>query len=727
MKTKNIFKKPMALSVAFLMVLSTLLVAAPATVLAEADLIPLPSFATGVLYTNQKNSTVIDGISTSMIDGRAGRETVAYMEIDFSQFKNQLQTLDSVTFQMNAQPEGNFGGKYKLSILEPLASFDKTTIADYATSITFPVSGEPITGTIPANTSYATVTTENILSNLQAYFSAYPDATSIVFRLQAQTVGDIFRFRAAQSDGNARPRLNVMADDSMRTEGFNLGVAVGEPANLTRITAENTYATDIIDLVFAANGSTVAVSGLAASEGSTDIGNVNAPEIAGADGTYEVTATLKNANGTVKATKTETLKFSLLQVVFDCRGGLASNSLPLPPVKGVAENSIIAAPAEITKEYCTFDGWYKEADLTTPWNFETDTVTENTTLYAKWIDNGPDADGTKTITKPSLDMYIRADGGNVAQEEAALLGMTATKQFWISGDLQLGTQGAGTAYREILIKYDLEPDDIAAILSAEGTNDANSVILQYYLGANIQKASSIDINAYLVPVNKVSAIHSNYPELGPDGELNPTSQKMGMSYLDAFRAGITAREASWRNTPDAVTTISPVTEGEYVNLNLTDALQKYFTANPTATSFGVVLASLNPNNLTTSSSSRGANGPKLVLPAEGAVSGTTPVNQNGEELSLSNIGSATKIILRDVEGLNLTSGNFVPVVGFYSADNRLVGVRVIPDASCLLTGNLLKLDLNNVIGTIADAVSAKIMLLNNTSDLQPLRSVYPIN
>ena len=87
MKTKNIFKKPMALSVAFLMVLSTLLVAAPATVLAEADLIPLPSFAAGVLYTNQKNSTVIDGISTSMIDGRATRETVAYMEIDFRSLK----------------------------------------------------------------------------------------------------------------------------------------------------------------------------------------------------------------------------------------------------------------------------------------------------------------------------------------------------------------------------------------------------------------------------------------------------------------------------------------------------------------------------------------------------------------------------------------------------------------------------------------------------------------
>ena len=33
---------------------------------------------------------------------------------------------------------------------------------------------------------------------------------------------------------------------------------------------------------------------------------------------------------------------------------------------------------------CIFKGWYKEASCTNLWNFSTDTVTENTTLYAKW-------------------------------------------------------------------------------------------------------------------------------------------------------------------------------------------------------------------------------------------------------------------------------------------------------------------------------------------------------
>jgi uncharacterized repeat protein (TIGR02543 family) len=33
----------------------------------------------------------------------------------------------------------------------------------------------------------------------------------------------------------------------------------------------------------------------------------------------------------------------------------------------------------------TFDNWYKDPEFTSLWNFETDIVTEDTVLYAKWI------------------------------------------------------------------------------------------------------------------------------------------------------------------------------------------------------------------------------------------------------------------------------------------------------------------------------------------------------
>jgi uncharacterized repeat protein (TIGR02543 family) len=47
-------------------------------------------------------------------------------------------------------------------------------------------------------------------------------------------------------------------------------------------------------------------------------------------------------------------------------------------------NTKIAQPAAPTKADCTFGGWYKEADFKDAWNFETDTVTSQTMLFAKW-------------------------------------------------------------------------------------------------------------------------------------------------------------------------------------------------------------------------------------------------------------------------------------------------------------------------------------------------------
>ena len=58
-------------------------------------------------------------------------------------------------------------------------------------------------------------------------------------------------------------------------------------------------------------------------------------------------------------------------------------------------NTVITAPTPPTRIGYTFGGWYKEAGLTNPWNFETDTVTKDTELYAKW-----DACFTSNPTNP---------------------------------------------------------------------------------------------------------------------------------------------------------------------------------------------------------------------------------------------------------------------------------------------------------------------------------------
>ena len=66
-------------------------------------------------------------------------------------------------------------------------------------------------------------------------------------------------------------------------------------------------------------------------------------------------------------------------VSFDSNGGSAVGSI------STDFGSTIGVPTAPTRAGYAFAGWYKEAGLNNPWHFGNDTITGNTTLYAKWI------------------------------------------------------------------------------------------------------------------------------------------------------------------------------------------------------------------------------------------------------------------------------------------------------------------------------------------------------
>ena len=68
-------------------------------------------------------------------------------------------------------------------------------------------------------------------------------------------------------------------------------------------------------------------------------------------------------------------------VTFDSNGGSEVAS-----IINALYNSVIDEPTAPEKDAAVFDGWYKDSALTARWNFSSDTVTNDTTLYAKWID-----------------------------------------------------------------------------------------------------------------------------------------------------------------------------------------------------------------------------------------------------------------------------------------------------------------------------------------------------
>ncbi|MBE0700089.1 MAG: InlB B-repeat-containing protein [Acholeplasmataceae bacterium] len=65
-------------------------------------------------------------------------------------------------------------------------------------------------------------------------------------------------------------------------------------------------------------------------------------------------------------------------VTFNSNGGSEVASVV------VSKDATLTQPTAPTKADYVLEGWYKESALTNKWNFATDTVTANITLYAKW-------------------------------------------------------------------------------------------------------------------------------------------------------------------------------------------------------------------------------------------------------------------------------------------------------------------------------------------------------
>ncbi|NPV91921.1 MAG: choice-of-anchor D domain-containing protein [Firmicutes bacterium] len=91
------------------------------------------------------------------------------------------------------------------------------------------------------------------------------------------------------------------------------------------------------------------------------------------------TATNPANSGVVTAVFPATSAPDKYTVTFNVNGGSA-----VAAINDVVSGSTITAPANPTRSGYQFAGWYKNAGLTIAWNFATDTVTSNITLYAKW-------------------------------------------------------------------------------------------------------------------------------------------------------------------------------------------------------------------------------------------------------------------------------------------------------------------------------------------------------
>ncbi|KRF10253.1 hypothetical protein ASG89_01590 [Paenibacillus sp. Soil766] len=86
-----------------------------------------------------------------------------------------------------------------------------------------------------------------------------------------------------------------------------------------------------------------------------------------------------NANTTLYAKWTADSS-AMRTVMFDSQGGSVVAS-----AINVITGTTVSKPTDPTRAGYAFAGWYKDANGTTAWNFSTDKVSANLTLYAKWV------------------------------------------------------------------------------------------------------------------------------------------------------------------------------------------------------------------------------------------------------------------------------------------------------------------------------------------------------
>ena len=123
-------------------------------------------------------------------------------------------------------------------------------------------------------------------------------------------------------------------------------------------------------------------------------------------------------------------------VTFNSQGGSAVS------LQTVNHGGKVTKPTNPTRTGYTFGGWYKESGCTNAWDFATDTVISNVTLYAKWTplyalrDTGP-AGG--------LIFYVKEGGYSDGWMylEAAPATTEWTSKQWGSYQTEIGGTGIG--------------------------------------------------------------------------------------------------------------------------------------------------------------------------------------------------------------------------------------------------------------------------------------------
>ena len=114
-------------------------------------------------------------------------------------------------------------------------------------------------------------------------------------------------------------------------------------------------------------------------------------------GIYEFSVQAKN---NVETGPAKSYKIFIRSVTFDTNGNGTA-----PKKQNVISGTYAKNPGELTAKGYTFDGWYKDKECTSKFDFATEKISKNTTVYAKW-----------TINKYKVEFDVQGHGTAPAEQ-----------------------------------------------------------------------------------------------------------------------------------------------------------------------------------------------------------------------------------------------------------------------------------------------------------------------
>jgi len=155
-------------------------------------------------------------------------------------------------------------------------------------------------------------------------------------------------------------------------------------------------------------------------------------------GTYYIYARSKENTNYLAGAASVSAGITIYSVTFNANGGSAVTT------QLIQSGGTVNKPADPARQSYIFGGWYKEAVFTNKWNFETDTVSGNTVIYAKWVvsqDVGFEIkpnESPPTVTNTGLVIYRSSVNGSTTITLTVSSGYTDVK--WYYNDIELGKE-----------------------------------------------------------------------------------------------------------------------------------------------------------------------------------------------------------------------------------------------------------------------------------------------